>query len=335
MKFANPNLLWLLLINIPIIYLWYRQKSKPKTISFSTISKFRITYLRPSLKVKLSRFFIILRIIAFSCLVIALARPQSLGRVQEIKTDIVDIIVTLDISLSMGALDFQEANRLSVAKELIAEFIDKRESDRLGLITFAAYSQLRCPLTIDYGLLKTLLKDVDLVPRTDIEGNGTAIGIAISSGVSHLRHSDTKSKILILLTDGDNNVTTIEPQTASEIARVLGVKIYTIGIGTSGMVKMPSINLSDPPGTYVLQPSTFNENILRQIASHTGGKYYRAINRQTLENIFKDIDNLERTKVEIKRYEHYKEDFFPWLIISICVLLTELILQHTYLRVLP
>ncbi len=335
MKFANPNLLWLLLINLLVIYLWYRHKRKPIGVIFSTISQLRIANLKPSLKIRLSKAIIILKVIAFSCLVIALARPQSLSKVQEIKTEIVDIIVTLDISLSMGALDFQNANRLSVAKEIIAEFVDKRESDRLGLITFAAYSQLRCPLTLDYQLLKTLLKDVELVPRNDIEGNGTAIGIAIASGVNHLRHSEAKSRIVILLTDGDNNVTTIEPQTATEIARVLGVKIYTIGVGTSGMVKMPSINPSDPPGTYVLQPSTFNENVLRQIASTTGGKYYRATNRQALENIFKDIDNLERTTIGIKRYEHYKEEFFPWLIISICVLLLELILQHTYLRILP
>jgi Ca-activated chloride channel family protein len=335
MKFANPNLLWLLLINIPIIYFWYTQRLKPKTINFPSVSKFRIARLKPSLKAKLSRFLIIPRILAFSLLIIALARPQSLNRVQEIKTDVIDIIVTLDISLSMGALDFQEANRLSVAKEIIADFIDKRKSDRLGLVTFAAYSQLRCPLTLDYNLLKTLLKNVDLVPRTDIEGNGTAIGIAIASGVNHLRHSQAKSKVLILLTDGDNNVTTIEPQTAAEIARVLGIKIYTIGIGTSGMVKMPSINLSDPPGTFILQPSTFNESVLRQLATLTGGNYYRAINRQALENIFKEIDKLERTNLEVKRYEHYKENFSFWLILSMSFLLLELILQHTYLRILP
>lgn len=335
MKFANPNLLWLLLINLPVIYFWYRQKTKPAFLIFPTILRFRAASLNPPLKTKLNKFFIVFRIIAFSCLIIALARPQSLNKVQETKTDIVDIIITLDVSLSMGALDFQEANRLSVAKEIIAEFINKRESDRLGLISFAAYSQLRCPLTLDYELLKALLKDVDLVPRNDIEGNGTAIGIAIASGVNRLRHSNSKSRIVILLTDGDNNVTTIEPQTAAEIARVLGVKIYTIGVGTSGMVKMPSINLDDPPGTYVLQPSTFNENVLRQISSVTGGKYYRATNRQALENIFQEIDSLERTKLEVRRYEHYREEFFPWLILSICVLLTELILQHTYLRVLP
>ncbi|KAF0249347.1 MAG: hypothetical protein FD167_1252 [bacterium] len=219
MKFANPHLLWLLLINLLIIYLWYRHKRKPVGVIFSTISQLRIANLKPSLKARLSKAIIILRVIGFSCLVIALARPQSLSRIQEIKTEIVDIIVTLDISLSMGALDFQNANRLSVAKEIIAEFVDKRESDRLGLVTFAAYSQLRCPLTLDYQLLKILLKDVEIVPRNDIEGNGTAIGIAIASGVNHLRQSEAKSRVVILLTDGDNNVTTIEPQTATEIAR--------------------------------------------------------------------------------------------------------------------
>lgn len=335
MKFANPNLLWLLLANLLILYLWYRQIKRVKTVKFSSIINLKIANLKPSLRQRLSYFLVILRIIAFSCLVVALARPQSLSRVEQIKTEVVDIIVTVDTSLSMGALDFQTANRLSVAKEIISEFIDKRESDRLGLISFAAYSQLRCPLTLDYELLKTLLKSVDLVDRTDIEGNGTAIGIAIASSVNHLRHSDAKSRVVILLTDGDNNVTTIEPRTAAEIAQVLGVKIYTIGIGTSGMVKMPSLNTSDPPGTYTLQPSTFNENVLREIASSTGGKYYRATNRQALETIFQDIDKLERTAVDVKRYEHYREDFFYWLIISICVLILEVTLQHSYLRILP
>ncbi|MFY9226261.1 MAG: VWA domain-containing protein [Blastocatellia bacterium] len=335
MKFANPNLLWLLLANLLILYLWYRQLKKTKTVKFSSITNLKIANLKPSLRQRLSYFLIIFRMIAFSCLVIALARPQSLSRVEQIKTEVVDIIVTVDTSLSMGALDFQTANRISIAKEIISEFIDKRESDRLGLISFAAYSQLRCPLTLDYELLKTLLKSVDLVDRTDIEGNGTAIGIAIASSVNHLRHSDAKSRVVILLTDGDNNVTTIEPQTAAEIAQVLGVKIYTIGIGTSGMVKMPSLNIGDPPGTYTLQPSTFNENTLRQIATLTGGKYYRATNRQALETIFQDIDKLERTAVDVKRYEHYREDFFYWLIISICVLILEVTLQHSYLRILP
>ncbi|MBK7995389.1 MAG: VWA domain-containing protein [Blastocatellia bacterium] len=335
MKFANPNLLWLLLANLLILYLWYRQLKKPKTIKFSSLTNLKVANLKPSLRQRLRHLPVILRVIAFSCLIIALARPQSLSRVEQIKTELADIIVTVDTSLSMGALDFQTANRLSVAKEIISEFIDRRESDRLGLISFAAYSQLRCPLTLDYELLKTLLKNVDLVDRTDIEGNGTAIGIAIASSVNHLRHSDAKSRVVILLTDGDNNVTTIEPRTAAEIAQVLGIKIYTIGIGTSGMVKMPSLNIGDPPGTYTLQPSTFNENVLREIANSTGGKYYRATNRQALEDIFQEIDKLERTAVDVKRYEHYSEDFFYWLIMSICVLILEISLQHSYLRVLP
>lgn len=335
MKFLNPNLLWLLLINLFIIYFWYRRWRKPTTVYISSIASIRSAHIKSSLRKQLSQGLVILKILAFSCLVIALARPQSLDKVEEVKTDIVDIIITVDISLSMGALDFQDSNRLATAKEIISQFIDKRHSDRLGLITFAAYSQLRCPLTLDYSMLQALLKDVDLVDRSDVEGNGTAIGIAIASSVNHLRHSDTKSRVVILLTDGDNNVSTIEPQTAAEIARTLGVKIYTIGVGTSGMVRMPSNKIGDPPGVYTLQPSTFNETALRQIASTTGGKYYRATNRQALESIFKDIDNLERTKLPIKRYEHYKEEFSFWLTISICAFLLELILQHSYLRTLP
>jgi Ca-activated chloride channel homolog len=334
-RFADSWMFWLLLLNIVILYIWYRHRRKPAAVVLPSINRVRAAFTKKSLRRTLGRGLVLLRIFAFTCFVIALARPQSIARVEQVKTDVVDIIITLDVSLSMGAQDFESATRLSVAKDMIEKFVNGREADRLGLISFAAYSQLRCPLTLDQEILKMLLAEVELVDRNDQEANGTAIGVALASSVNHLRNSDAKSRIVVLLTDGDNNVTTIEPQTAAEIARVIGIKVYTIGVGTTGMVPMPSRNPADPAGTYTLQQSTFNEDTLRQISNLTGGRYFRATDRQSLETIFNDIDNLERTEVNVRRYERYQEECLPWIMAALLALLADLTLQHTYLRVLP
>ena len=332
-RFANGWLFLLLWLNLLIFYVW--RKSRPAAIVFPTLARAQAASARRSLRSKLRIGLTVLRIIAFTFIVVALARPQSLARVEQIKTDVIDVIITLDTSLSMGAQDFETGTRLTVAKEMIGQFVDNRRGDRLGLITFAAYSQLRCPLTLDHEILKTLLGDVDLVDRNDQEANGTAIGVALASSVDHLRAADAKSRIVVLLTDGDNNITTIEPQTAAEIARVIGIKVYTIGVGTTGMVAMPSLNPMDPAGAYTMQRSSFNEEVLSQISDATGGKYYRAKDRQSLESIFNEIGALERTEVEVKRYDRYQELFQSWVIAAIIAMLAELLLQHTYLRTLP
>lgn len=332
-RFAHEWLLWLLTLNLLIVYLWYRRGRA--AIVWPSLARLRGASAAASMRRKLMPTLLVLRIIAFSCLIIALARPQSIAQVEKVKGEVIDIIITVDTSLSMGARDFESGNRLTVAKEIIEQFVNGRQADRLGIISFAAYSQLRCPLTLDYEILKLLLAEVDLVDRNDPEANGTAIGIALASSVDHLHDSGAKSRVVVLLTDGDNNITTIEPQTAAEIARVMGVKVYTIGVGTSGMVPMPSLNPADPAGTFTLQPSSFNEDVLRQIAETTGGQYYRATDRQSLAAIFRNIDALERSEVDIMRYERYHEEFLTFIIAAILALLAELTLQHTYLRVLP
>ncbi|MEW6730410.1 MAG: VWA domain-containing protein [Acidobacteriota bacterium] len=334
-RFANGWLLWLLWLNLLILYFWYRRWHKPSTVVLPSLTRLRPAAVSLSLRGRLSKWLVLLRVLAFSCLVIALARPQAIAHVEQIKTEVIDIIITLDVSLSMGAQDFQASSRLSVAKSMIEKFINGRQADRLGLITFAAYSQLRCPLTLDYDILKMQLQQVDLVDRNDQEANGTAIGLSLASSVNHLRDSNAKSRVVVLLTDGDNNITTVEPQTAAEIARVIGVKVYAVGVGTTGMVPMPSRNPADPAGTYTLQQSGFNEDVLRQIATTTGGRYFRATDRQSLETIFREIDSLERTEVQVQRYNRYQELFWSWVIVAIVMLLTEVTLQHTYLRILP
>ncbi len=330
-RFAQPWLLLLLLVNLPVAWLLLRKRNRALRLpSTSIIAKASPT----SLRVRLVRYRQALKPLALTLMLLALARPQTLSHVEQVKTDVIDIIVTLDTSLSMGARDFGGETRLEVAKKMTSRFLSARQADRLGLITFAAYSQLRCPLTLDHEILKEILAKVELVDRTDLEANGTAIGLALTSSVDHLR-SDARSRVVVLLTDGDNNVTTVEPQTAAEVARAKGVKVYTIGIGGRGLVEMPSTNPSDPDGTYRIQQAGFNEDVLKQIASTTSGKYFPASDAESLERVFAEIDRLERSPIEVKRYEHYRERYLPLLVAALLLLLLDVLLEHTYLRVLP
>lgn len=330
-RFAQPWLLLLLLVNLPVIWLLLRKSNRALRLPSTGI----LAKAAPiSLRVRLARYRQALKPLALTLMLLALARPQTLSHVEQVKTDVVDIMVTLDTSLSMGARDFDGEARLEVAKKMISRFLSARQADRLGLITFAAYSQLRCPLTLDHEVLKEILAKVELVDRTDLEANGTAIGLALTSSVDHLR-SDARSRVVVLLTDGDNNVTTVEPQTAAEVARAKGVKVYTIGVGGRGLVEMPSTNPSDPDGTYRMQPAGFNEDVLRQIASTTSGKYFSASDAEALERVFAEIDRLERSPIEVKRYEHYRERYLPLLAAAMFLLLLDALLEHTYLRVLP
>lgn len=329
-RFAHPWLLLLLLLNLPVAWLLLRTRRRAVRLPSTSI----LAKTSHQMRARLARYRPALKLLALTAMVFALARPQTFSHVEQIKTDLVDIIVTLDTSLSMGARDFGDETRLEVAKKMIDRFISARKADRLGLITFAAYSQLRCPLTLDHEILRGILAGVELVDRADLEANGTAIGLALTSSVDHLR-SDARSRVVVLLTDGDNNVTTVEPQTAAEVARVKGVKVYTIGVGSRGLVQMPSTDPSDPDGTYRMQQAGFNEDVLKQISSTTGGKYFPASDAESLERIFDEIDRLERSQIEVQRYEHYRERYLPFVVAALLLLLLDLLLEHTYLRVLP
>lgn len=330
-RFAQPWLLLLLIINLPLAWLLLRAR-RPAVRLPSTSILAKASH--NSLRARLIRYKPAFRLLALILIISALARPQTLSHVEQIKTDVVDIIVTLDTSLSMGARDSGAETRLEIAKRMIERFISARQADRLGLVTFAAYSQLRCPLTLDHEILKEILAEVDLVDRADLEANGTAIGLALTSSVDHLR-SDARSRVVVLLTDGDNNVTTVEPQTAAEVARAKGVKVYTIGVGSRGLVQMPSTDPSDPDGTYRMQQAGFNEDVLRQISATTSGKYFPASDAESLERVFAEIDRLERSEMEVKRYEHYRERYLPLVVVALLLLVLDLLLEHTYLRVLP
>lgn len=326
-EFAYPYFLYLLLL-IPVMLFWYWKKNKKATpdVTYSSLKKFE--RINPTLRERLVHLPAVLRAAAAAFLIIALARPQSFSSVENVYTEGIDIAILLDISTSMLAMDLQP-NRLEAAKDEVSEFLYGRRTDKIGLVVFAGQSFTQCPLTIDYTVLRTLLQDV----KTRMIEDGTAIGMAIANGVNRLKDSEAESKVMILLTDGENNAGQIDPVTAAQIAEKYGIKIYTIGVGTKGQARYP---FQTPFGTdYRMVPVEIDEELLTQIADITGGKYFRATDNRRLRAIYDEIDQLETTKVEVSSYRQSKEHFYNWAGIGFMLLLLEMTLVRTYLRRLP
>lgn len=259
---------------------------------------------------------------------VALARPQAGHRIEQVTTEGIDVIVALDVSGSMRAEDFAPKNRLSVARKTIAAFIDGRKADRIGLVTFARYSETRCPPTLDYEALKTSLSGASFAadPRDD----GTAIGSGLATAVNRLRTSKAKSRVIVLLTDGINNAGTIDPVTAADLARAVGIRIHAIGVGSDGPVTVP---LQDGTRARVLLP--LDEESLRTIAKSTGGTYFRATDSEALARIFRTIDGMEKTRVEVTSYGRYDELFAWALAPALVILVLELSAGNTVFRRVP
>jgi len=272
----------------------------------------------------------ILRIAAVILFVVALARPRSGTEVREVTSKGVDIMLALDVSSSMQAEDFKPHNRLYVAKEELKKFVAKRINDRIGLVVFARYSFTQCPLTVDYDVL---LRYVDQVDFGVIE-DGTAIGMALANAVNRLRESDAKSKIIVLLTDGENNAGEIDPLTAANLATAFDIKIYTIGAGRPGNAMFP---VDDPlfGKRYVYQPTRINEASLQEIAKITGGKYFRARSEQELNEIYSIIDSMEKTEIEVSASVQYKELFHYFTLAGLMLLAVEVVLGNSVFRKLP
>ncbi len=326
-EFKYSFVLYFLAI-IPLLILWYWKLHKKQTldVSYSNLSLFK--NLKPTLRERLRHLPFILRMLALAALLIALARPQSFSTGENINTEGIDIAMLLDISGSMLAEDFKP-NRLEAAKLEIEKFVEGRTSDKIGLVIFAGKSFTQCPLTIDYGVLRGLLKDI----KSGMVEDGTAIGNAIANGVNRLKDSDAKSKVLILLTDGVNNAGEVDPITAAQIAQTFGIRIYTVGVGTKGKAPYP---VQTPFGVrYQNVPVEIDEETLTQVASITDGKYFRATNNKRLEDIYKEIDQLEKTKIEVTSYRQASEKFYGWAGIGLLFLFIELGLIRTYLRKLP
>jgi len=334
MRFKNPELLLFLLIWIPMLWVYiHRERKSRPTVRFSDIDI--IEKLPKSLFIRTRHILIVLRMLGVGLLVIALARPQEGRSDEEVTTEGVDIMLVLDVSESMQALDFQPENRLAVAKKTIADFINKRTSDRIGLVVFAARSFTKCPLTLDYNILQSFLGEITF---TDFSFQ-TAIGTAIATAANRLKDSPSKSKVIILATDGANNAGDIPPLTAANASKELGIKIYTIGIGKDGQVPYP-VQMQNPFTGQVFKQvqmmnSDLDEKTLNEIANTTNGKFFRATNAEKLKEIYDQIDKMEKTEIKTKIYTSYEEKFYPWLWAGFILLMLELILSQTRFRRIP
>ena len=326
MRLDHPGFLCLLLL-LPFL-LWYLSQKNNGRIRFSDLSISR--QIAPSFWVKCLPFLHFARFFVIVLMIFAFARPQSSHSRQQIASEGIDILLILDISGSMRAEDFKPDNRLHAAKAVIHDFLDDRKNDRIGLVVFAGESFTQCPLTLDYRVLGNLLLNVEIGMLED----GTAIGDALANATNRLRHSTAKSKIAILLTDGENNAGAIDPLTAAQAAKALDIKVYTIGMGKEGGAFIPyhdpifGLQYS-PNRTYV------DEETLKQIAEITDGRYFRATDNQKLAEIYQEINQLETTKIEVTEYTRYKELAAYPLILATFLLMLEIVLLNTRLRKIP
>lgn len=326
MEFRHPQLFILVLL-IPV-FLYFSGRKRRIKLPFSDISLFNAQGF--SLKSALYKVLPFLRALVILLFIVALARPQKVTAEREYQTKGVDIMIALDISGSMLAEDFKPENRIEVAKQEAAKFIAGRENDRIGLVLFARKAYTQAPLTLDYDVLKSLLMQVHIGMIPD----GTAIGMGLATAVNRLRSSDAKSKVIILITDGDNNAGNVDPVTAAELARTFGIKVYTIGVGKGGLVPFP---VDDPlfGKRYVQANVEIDEMTLKRIADITGGLFFRARDTESLHQIYQKINELEKTEVKVREYKSYEEYFHLFLIPALILLLVEILLQQTVLMKVP
>ena len=321
--FVNNELLFLLIFPL-IILIWYIFKNK-NINSNILFSDTRLISNRTTLKNRLRHLPYLLKIIASVLLIFAIARPQSSSNWEESTTEGIDIVLAIDVSGSMLALDLKP-DRLEASKNVAIDFISKRKNDRVGLVIFAGESFTQCPLTTDHNVLINLFKDV----KSGIVDDGTAIGMGLATAVNRLKSSEAVSKVIILLTDGINNSGMIPPITAAEIAQKFGIRVYTIGVGTEGFAAYP---FQTPFGIqYQDVEVKIDEKTLQDIASLTEGKYFRATNNNSLKNIYKDIDELEKSKIEVTKFHKRSEEFLPFAIWALTLLFLSFILQITYFK---
>lgn len=333
MTFAHPYLLLLLLL-LPLAALLKGRRGKPPAFVYSSVQLLR--GVQDITKSKAGNLLLSLRWLALALFIVALAQPR-LTKFDTTKATAsgVDIVVAFDLSGSMAAEDFEirgnRVNRVQMAKNVLEGFIAKRPNDRIGLVAFGTQAYIASPITLDHDFL---LKNLERMDLNTINGNQTAIGSALSTAVNRLRELKSKSKIVILMTDGVNNAGKVAPLTAAEAAQALGVKVYTIGVGTQGQAPMPATDMFGRRG-YQMVPVDIDEETLTKIAEMTGGKYYRADNADRFQAIYREIDKLEKTEADVKKFAHHTE-LFAWLIALGVVLLTaEIAMGQTVLRRLP
>lgn len=326
-EFASSYFLYGLII-IPLLVVWYifSGRKNQAYVKFSDTSFFN--GMPRSWRIYARHILFVIEMCALALLIIALARPQSSSKSQKINVEGIDIVLTIDLSSSMLAQDLKP-DRLEAAKNISADFVKGRPEDRMGLVVFASETFTQVPLTTDHGMLLNMMKEL----KCGMLEDGTAIGDGLASSVSRLKDSEAISKVVILLTDGDNNAGSIDPATAAEMAKLFGIRVYTIGVGTRGTAPYP---VQTPFGGIQYQqiPVTINEPLLQQIADETGGKYYRATSNEKLEQIYDEIDQLERSKIEINEFTRVHEEFLPYVLIGLALLLMGFILKNTVFKTL-
>ncbi|HRC32080.1 MAG TPA: VWA domain-containing protein [Bacteroidia bacterium] len=328
MQFAHPYYLWLLLL-LPILLFWHLffRKKNITSFNFSNTKPFEKT--NRSWRQYLLNVPIVLRMLTLAFIIVAIARPQSSSRAQNVTTEGISIVLALDISESMLAEDFKP-NRIEAAKKVAIDFIEGRPTDQIGLVVFKGESFSSCPITTDHGVLINLLRTInsDMLPTP-----GTAIGEGLATAIARVKDAKTKSRVVILLTDGVNNSGSIAPETAGEIAKTFGVRVYSVGVGTNGFAPTP---MKTPFGVqYQNVPVQIDEDMLRKVSKETDGIYYRATNNKKLRDIYAQIDKLEKTKVEVTEFRRYSEEYWPLAVVAGILFLLEFILRYLVLKKIP
>ncbi len=323
----NPDYFYLFLL-IPVLVAWYVyrfRKSTPELL-FSGLKPFE--GMSPSLKTRLIHSLFVLRMLALALLIVALAGPQKISSKSNINIEGIDIVMALDVSGSMRARDFQP-DRIGAAKKIATQFIEGRPNDRIGLVIFSGVAFTQAPLTLDHSMLIHLLQEV----KSGMIQDGTAIGDGLATAVSRLKDSKARSKVIVLLTDGVNNSGAIDPETAAELAKMYGIRVYTIGVGSYGYAPYP---VQTPYGIQMQQMKVqIDEALLKKIAQETGGKYFRANNNRKLKAIFKEIDRLEKSKINVQQFHRKYELYFPFALAALLLFVMEVSLRYLVFRKLP
>ena len=325
-EFANPKLLWLLLL-VPALIVWYilRHKKHEASVNFSDLKG--MVKLPKTWKAYLRHILFALKMAALALLIVALARPQSSSTNSTSNIEGIDIVMAMDVSGSMLARDLKP-DRLTAAKNVASDFVKDRPGDRMGLVIFSGETFTQVPLTTDHGVMLNMLAEM----KNGLIDDGTAIGDGLATAISRLKDSEAISKVVILLTDGMNNAGSVDPYTAAEMAKLFGVRVYTIGVGSYGTAPYP---VQTPFGTQIQQMKVeIDEKLLTTIANSTGGKYFRATNNQKLDEIYEEINKLERSKIEVTEFRRLHEEFYPLVAWALALLLLEFLLRKTIFRTL-
>ena len=327
LTFGNPGFLYLLL-TVPLLVVWYFYRRKRYTADLQVSTTEGFAQVGRNLKFYVYHGLYVLRLLAITLLVIALARPQTSLSRQDISVEGIDLMIALDVSGSMLAMDFKP-NRLEAAKDLAIEFIDGRPNDRIGLVIFSGETFTQCPLTTDHAVLKNLFRDI----HSGMIDDGTALGDGLATAVNRLRGSKAISKVIILLTDGVNNMGSLDPRSAAEIAKLYGIRIYTIGIGSMGQAPYP---VQTPYGMQTqMMKVEIDETLLMEIANGTDGKYFRATNNAKLRSIYQEIDKMEKSKIDVTEFRKKNEEFLPLVLIAFLFIGMELLLRYLYVKNIP